>query len=129
MEISWPYLLNLPDEILVFILKKLDNVEVLYSLFDINTELDEFLKDSVFTTHLTLFKINRLIGVDSSLADEILNRFCLKILPKLHEKIRSMDVETLSMERIFLSGHDYPNLRQLNIYLMNKDIDIDLFTG
>lgn len=129
MQGSCPHLLNLPDEILLFILKKLDNVEVLSSLFDVNMQLDEFLRDSVFTNHLTLLKMNYFNGVVSLLTDEILDRFCLKILPKIREKIRSMTVETLSMGRIFLSGYNYPNLHQLNIYLMNKEIDIELFTG
>ena len=40
-----------------------------------------------------------------------------------------MTFETLSIERIFLAGYNYPNLHELNIYLMNKEIDIALFTG
>lgn len=129
MANSYPHLLKLPDEILIFIFQKLDNVEVLYSLFGLNMELDEFLQDSLFTSHLTLLQINSFNSVISPLADEILDRFCLKILPKVCEMIRSMSVETLSIERIFLSASNYLNLRQLNLYLMNKDVDLDLFIG
>ncbi|CAF4196491.1 unnamed protein product [Rotaria sp. Silwood2] len=46
-------LLNLPNEILLVILKKLDNIDVLYSLFGINNkQLDILVEDGVFTNIL-----------------------------------------------------------------------------
>ncbi len=47
-----------------------------------------------------------------SLDDEISDRFCLEILPKIHHKTEWLVVESLSMKRIFLVD-DYPNLCSL----------------
>jgi len=50
MKYSCVQLLNFPDEILMIIFKKLDNIEVLYSLMNINMRLNQILSDPVFTT-------------------------------------------------------------------------------
>jgi hypothetical protein len=54
MEHSITQLMDLPDEIIMIILKKLDNVEVLYSLMDINSRLNLILHDSSFTNKIIL---------------------------------------------------------------------------
>jgi len=33
------------------------------------------------------------------------------------------------MERVRLAATNYPNLHQLNIFIMNQDIDMNLFTS
>jgi hypothetical protein len=129
MEYSRVQLLNLPDEILMIIFKKLDNVEMLYSLMNVNTRLDQIVCDPIFTTQITLMKQNSSIDLTSPLSDVVLNRFCVQILPQIHQKISSLSLETLSMERILLAATNYPNLRQLDIFIMNKDIDMHLFTS
>ncbi|CAF2891372.1 unnamed protein product [Rotaria sp. Silwood2] len=79
MEFSSVQLMNLPDEILMIILKKLDNVDVLYSLMDVNTRLNQIVHDSIFTTKITLVK-----PIDQTLiqSDILLDRLCSQILPK-----------------------------------------------
>jgi hypothetical protein len=42
---------DLPDELLIFIFKQMNNVEVLYSLFNVNERLDSILQDSIFTNY------------------------------------------------------------------------------
>ena len=54
MEDSCVELTDMPEEILLFILNKLTNIELLYSLIGINIRLDKILNDSIFTEHLTL---------------------------------------------------------------------------
>ncbi|CAF4381930.1 unnamed protein product, partial [Rotaria sp. Silwood2] len=39
----------------------------------------------------------------------MLDRFCLQILPEIHYKIKWLDLESSSMERILLATN-YPNL-------------------
>jgi hypothetical protein len=116
--------MNLPDEIIVIILNKLDNVEVLYSLTNVNTQLNRIVNDSIFTTKITLMKST---GLTSTLPDTVLNRFCLEILPEIHQKIQWLNLESASMERILLAA-DYPNLRQLEIFIADEEPDIH-FTG
>ena len=44
---------DLPDEIILIILKKLDNVAVLYSLINVNKRLNKLVQDSDFTRGFT----------------------------------------------------------------------------
>jgi hypothetical protein len=129
MECSYVQLLNLPDEILMIIFKKLDNVEVLYSLMNINMRFNKIVRDPTFTSQIALMKQNSSTNLTSPLSDIVLDRFCLKILPQIHEKIKWLKLETLSMERVLLAVNNYPNLHQLDIFIMNKNIDMQLFTS
>jgi hypothetical protein len=82
MEHSITQLMDLPDEIIMIILKKLDNVEVFYSLMDINPRLNLILHDSIFTNKITL-----MTSIDLPLIqpDLLLDRFCLQ---KIHHQIQ-----------------------------------------
>lgn len=119
-------LLDLPDELIVMILKKLNNIEVFHSLMGINRRLDGILFDSIFTRNLTL--VRRCDKEISPLADEMLERFCLEILPKIHEKIECLTVEPLSMERIFLIDN-YPNLFKLGLVNISWEELLRLLDG
>ncbi|CAF1050282.1 unnamed protein product [Rotaria sp. Silwood1] len=114
MEHTNVQLIDLPNEVLLMIFKKLNNVELLYSLMGINTQLDRIISDSVFTKNLTLV---RYFSSDLiyPLIDKILDRFCSQILPHIHSKINTLYLESLSMERI-LRVADYPNLHSLGLY-------------
>ncbi|CAF3280027.1 unnamed protein product, partial [Rotaria sp. Silwood2] len=100
---------DLPNEILIFILRKLYDVEVLYSLIGVNKRLNTIAYDSIFTTHLTLYFLDKFIY---PLPASMLNRFCLQILPKIHHRVKWLNVESTSMERILLATN-YPNLNGL----------------
>lgn len=116
---------GLPDEILLIILEKLNNIEVLCSLFNVNQRFNRILKDSIFTSHLTLFEVSKNEHSWSRklqirpLSDSILSRFCSQILPSIQEKIQWLDIEPISMEQI-LFATNYPNLTGLGLY--NIDI-------
>lgn len=106
MKQSDIHLLDLPDEILLVIFKKLDNIDVLYSLLDIdNNRLDILAQDQVFTSNLNLV-----------LSDEIIfNRFCIDILPRIHGNIKNLTIESSAMERILFTGK-YQNLTNLKLF-------------
>ncbi|CAF0902392.1 unnamed protein product [Adineta steineri] len=90
-------LLDLPNEILLIILKKLDNIDVLHSLFGIGKHrIEILLQDDIFTNSLNLV-------TTSSIIDLKLERFCNDILPRSHHCIRKLILETSSMERILLA--------------------------
>ncbi|CAF1384979.1 unnamed protein product [Rotaria sordida] len=90
-------LLDLPNEILLIILKKLDNIDVLYSLFGINNhQIEILLQDDIFTNTLNLV-------TTSSITDLKFERFCNYILPRSHHCIKKLILETSSMERILLA--------------------------
>ncbi|CAF3503438.1 unnamed protein product, partial [Rotaria sp. Silwood2] len=99
-------LLDLPNEILLIILKKLDNIDILYSLLDIdNQRLDIILQENIFTNTLN-FVLTTLTDDISSIVDSILNRFCKNILPRIHYNVKSLILDSTSMEKILLAS-DY----------------------
>ena len=58
----------------------------------------------------------------------MLDRFCVSILPKVHEHVKSLIVEPVSMECI-LGGGDYPNLTELKVVNFNKKFVSRHFIG
>jgi len=115
-------LLDLPNEILLIILNKLDNIDVLYSLFGINNErLDSLVKDDVFTNILNFVRI-------SSITDMKLDRFCTSILPQIHYSIKKLILDTTSMKNILLVCN-YPNLTSLELFNFGEEIVSRYFMG
>ncbi|CAF3240512.1 unnamed protein product [Rotaria sp. Silwood2] len=102
------HLLDLPNEILLIILKKLDNIDVLYSLFGINNKrIDILVEDDVFTSILNFTRI-------SSITDVKFDRFCNSILPQINQSIKKLILETTSMEHILVGN--YSNLTSLELF-------------
>ncbi|CAF1534040.1 unnamed protein product [Rotaria sordida] len=89
-------LLDLPDEMFLSILTKLNTIDV-FHLKGLNKRIDNIVYDEVITNN------------------ELLDLFCLKILPDIHYKIQSLNVELSSMKPIFLTTI-YPNLYKLGLY-------------
>jgi hypothetical protein len=58
----------------------------------------------------------------------ILNRFCLQILPEIHDKIQWLDLESSSMKHV-LRAANYPNLDSLALYNIDEESARSLFTG
>ncbi|CAF3645411.1 unnamed protein product [Rotaria socialis] len=128
MKYSCIGLYDLPDEILMIILKKLNNFDVLFTLHGVNERLNRLIKDSIFTSRLTFVKwiSNNFIDLISS--DMILNRFRLQILPEIRHKIEWLDLESSSMKYVLRAAH-YPNLYGLGLYNINEESVRCLFTG
>ena len=114
-------LLDLPNEILLMILKKLDVIDVLHSFSDTNNKrLDMLVNNNVFPDELNFVK--------ASITDQMLDRLCTYILPSKHHCIRKMILESRSMERILRAG-DYPNLTSVELFNFGHKIACDYFTG
>ncbi|CAF1503301.1 unnamed protein product, partial [Adineta steineri] len=136
MENSSVQLSDLPDEILMMIFKNLHNITLLYSLSGVNVRLNRIVHESIFTNRLTLvnFVSNRLIlQIYSStyfaypLSDLLLDRICSHILPQIHQKVKWLDIESSSMERILLSTN-YPNLVGIALYNIPLGNAVHLFS-
>ena len=125
MNRSHVNLLDLPNEILLYILKKLDNVDVLYSLFGINNErLDNIEQQEIFSNTLNFASIIH----NTTIIDSIFDRFCNYILPQIHYNVKCLIFEATSMERILLVTH-YPNLTELKLFNFQRDNSLHYFTG
>ena len=123
------HLLDLPNEILFLILKKLNNVDVLYSLLGINNQrLDIIAQEQIFSNTLNFVSISQIDDEISSISGSILDRFCISILPRIDKNVKSLIVESVSMERILRAGH-YSNLTELQIFNFNNAIVSRYFMG
>ncbi|CAF2346741.1 unnamed protein product [Rotaria sp. Silwood2] len=120
MNRSNVHLLDLPDEILLMILKRLNNIDVLYSLLDINNgRLNILAQENTFTNIL------KLVGIyDFSLID----RFCNYILPRIHHNAKCFIFDSFCIKR-FLLATDYPNLTELKILHFQQDFALDYLTN
>ncbi|CAF5091070.1 unnamed protein product [Rotaria magnacalcarata] len=125
MEGSLIQLNDLPDEILLIILKKLDNIEVLYSFIGVNKQLDQLVHGSIFTKCLTMGR--RSTDSYYRLNGSVFERFCSQILPKIHHKVEWLNLESSTMKDILLCT-SYPNLYGLGLYNINKEYAFHIFT-
>ncbi|CAF3815115.1 unnamed protein product [Rotaria sp. Silwood1] len=117
-------LLDLPDAILLIILKKLNNIDVLYSLIDVNNEhLNSLAQEKIFSDTLNFVSIDNVSAIDQ----EKLDRFCKDILPKIHENIKCFILEPISMECILLAA-DYRNLTELKLINFTQEVALNYFT-
>ncbi|CAF5021413.1 unnamed protein product [Rotaria sp. Silwood1] len=119
---------DLPDEILIYIFKKLYNVEVLYSLMDVNQRLNRIVHDTIFTRDLYLLEYLPDNKTSSPLSDSILDQFCSKILPEIGHRIKTLYLEQTSMKRI-LHTTNYPNLNNLSLFHIDIETAMALFDG
>jgi hypothetical protein len=110
-------ILDLPDEMLVAILNKLQPVDVLNSLVGVNERLDRVVCDRHFTTQE--------IELTQS---AMLDRFCSYILPRICDDVTWLTVEPMTMERVLLAA-SYPNLSSLCIRNLDRDTAVLHFNG
>jgi hypothetical protein len=127
MELYSNEFINLPDEILLCILKKLNTIDV-FNLFGINDRLDHLLYDEIFTSKLTLFVSSSNDEFIQPPDNNLIDRFCLQILPQIHHKIKWLNLESSSIERILLATN-YPYLHGIGLYCINAETARYLFNG
>src|SRR5205807_2384393 len=109
------------------ILKKLNNVELLYSLMRIDAELNKIVSDSIFIRYLVLLRNDSNDRI-CPLIDTVLDQFCLQILPQIHYKIKCLTLESSFMEHILFAG-DYLNLYGLGLYNVDEKNAKRFFIG
>ena len=116
--------IQLPEEILLIILKKMNNLNVLYSLFGINERIHAIVSDQEFTKHLS-FKLP-FISSSYPITDTVLDRFVHEILPNINDKIERLDVDSSIMDRIIYTTY-YRNLKTLGLYNVSTNIASNIF--
>lgn len=121
------HLNDLPDEILVMILKQMSNVEILYSLSNVNQRLSTIAHDPIFTSHL-IFSNHHSNNFLSTLSISVLDRFFLEIFPKIHDKVQWLDLAGPYIERILLFPK-FPKLYQLGLFDLEIEYAKYLFIG
>ena len=116
---------DLPVEILIKIFKKLNNMDLLYSLIGV-PGLELLAQDKIFTDTLEFVSSNN--DKNHSFDEPILQRFCTDILPRIQSNVRYLILETATMDRI-LRAAVYSNLTQLKIFKFHADTFSSFCTG
>ena len=107
-------ILDLPDEMLCAILKKLSMVDVFYSVVDVNERFDRLALHSLDVHHLD-FVVKPLVKhYSSSIDDQLLDEICKRILPRIWNDVYKLIVEPLALERVLGIAH-YPHLYSLSL--------------
>ncbi|CAF0776093.1 unnamed protein product [Adineta steineri] len=109
-------IVDLCDEILLNILNKLNNLDVLYSCIGVNKKLDRLARDITFTQ-----SINLVTTLSNEHHNSILDRFCLLILQRIQHNIEYFTLNSLSVDRILRIGN-YSKLHKLS--LVNLPIEM-----
>ncbi|CAF3900127.1 unnamed protein product [Rotaria sordida] len=109
-------ILDLPNEILLIICNKLNNVDVLYSLVDITQRFDQLVLDSFYIRNLNMTSLTMKSFYDRiySIDNQVLERIYKNISPRIHHQINEHIVEQYSMERV-LHTINYPQLYSLTL--------------
>ena len=124
-------ILDLPDEILLIILKKLNMVDVFYSLGGVNQQFDRLVFDPVYIYDLDMTNImtmNSVYDQTPSVNSQALFRICDKILPRIHHQIHKLTIDQYSMKEILVAT-DYPQLSSLSLINFRKRILLQYLTG
>ncbi|CAF0953718.1 unnamed protein product [Adineta steineri] len=128
MNNSTVQLLDLPDEMLIQILNKLNNVDVLYSVLGVNKRLNRLACDPIFTNYLDLTTKISKYDERCSMSNVRLDQFCSFILLKIHHNIECLVLESSSMERILLTC-DYPKLNKLILYSIKPELFLNYLSN
>jgi hypothetical protein len=120
-------ILDLPDEILLTIFKKLKNFDVLYSLVGVNQKLDNVACDVNFTRAVDLMAISS-DGASDSRTNAILDRLCMDILPRIHDNVECLTVQACFLQRV-LHARGYLNLTKLTLIDLALRMGSDIFNG
>jgi hypothetical protein len=95
------------------IFKKLKMVDVVYSCMNINERLDQLVFDSLDRHHVDM-TVHSSLDYVSPLDDQVLNKICETILPRIYHQVNKLTLDPQSIERTLLTVN-YPNLYSLSL--------------
>ncbi|CAF3842973.1 unnamed protein product [Rotaria magnacalcarata] len=117
-------ILDLPNEILVMIISKLNMVDVLYSLVDVNERFNRLIFDPLYIHHLDMTinsSLDHIISIDKQIS-----RICEKILSRIQHQIKRLTVEPHSIKPIL--SFNYSLLYSLSLVNFPELILLQYFT-
>ena len=115
-------ILDLPNEILLIIFKKLNNIDLFYSLMGIHRKLDQVACD------VDLTKAVDLATVSTYETSDMVDRFCIYILPRIQNNVETLVIQASLLPRI-LYAKTYPNLHKLTLLNLDKDMASRYFSS
>ncbi|CAF1281091.1 unnamed protein product [Rotaria sordida] len=101
-------------------------IDVLYSLVDANERFDRLILDPFYIQDLDM-SIKPMSNDNSSIDNQILDRICEKILPRIYHQVEKLTVELHSMKRI-LPTINFPQLYSLSLVNFEEEILLQCLT-
>jgi hypothetical protein len=123
-------LLDLPNEILLIIIKQLNMVDVLYSLVDVTERLDQLILNPIYIRILdmTCMKM-KLHSYRIYLTDNhVCERICQNVLSRINDQVNELIIDQPSIERV-LHTIDYPQLHSLSLIHVDETSFFDFLKG
>jgi hypothetical protein len=122
-------ILDLPDEILLIIFNKLNSIDALYSLVDVNERFDRLVLNSLHIHNLdtTNMVIKSYYDRTFSIENNVLSRICEKILPRINHQLNALTTEQNSVKHMLTVN--YPQLNSLSLVNFQKEILFQYLTG
>jgi hypothetical protein len=123
-------ILDLPNEVLLIIFNKLNMVDVFNSLMDVcerfhQLVLDPFCIRNFDMTSMTMKSFyDRTFSVDN----QVLDRICSNILPRIHHQVNELIIEQQSMQQV-LHTLNYPQLYSLTLMDFEEETLFKYLTG
>ena len=113
-------LLDLPNEIFLILMKKLNMVDVLYSLVDVTDRWNDLILNPLYVRLVDLTCVRVAPNDDwiYSTDDHVIDRLCQDVLPRINDHVKELIVDQHSLGRVF-HATSYPQLESLAL------IDID----
>jgi hypothetical protein len=123
-------ILDLPNEILFIIFNKLNMIDVLYSLVDITQRFNQLVFDPFYIRNLNMTSMKMKSYYDRiySIDNQVLDRICKNILPRISHQINELIVEQYSMEHV-LHSINYPQLYSLTFMNFSEEILFNYLTS
>jgi hypothetical protein len=122
-------ILDLPDEVLLIIFKKLITIDALYSLVNVNKRFDRLVLNALHIRNLdtTNMVIKSYYDRTFSISNNMLSEICQKILPRIHHQLNELIVDQNSMEHILTVN--YPQLDSLSLVNFPNEILFQYLKG
>ncbi|CAF2931502.1 unnamed protein product [Rotaria sp. Silwood2] len=105
-------------------------VDVLYSLVDVTQRFDQLVLDPVYICNLdmTSMTMKSFYNCIYSMDNQVLDRICKNILPRIHHQVNELIVDQHSMERVLLTIN-YSQLYSLSLIDFQEDVLLKYLTG
>jgi hypothetical protein len=121
------HLLDLPDELLLIIMKKLKHNDILYSLLGVNKRLDRLAGSKSNTDVINFTSMSSTAGY-IRMDHELLDRFCFYIMPRICHNVIILVLDHWSMKRVLLACK-YSILRSIIFSCFQSDIFLNCLEG
>ncbi|CAF2529755.1 unnamed protein product [Rotaria sp. Silwood2] len=94
-------------------------VDILYSLMDINERLNRLVLDSLYIRNLDM-TMKSSSDDTSSIPEQVLNRICKEVLPRIHHHVNKLTVESHSIKYILLNVNFILNFSRYHLLIFKK---------